>query len=80
MLKVKANRIQKLGVKCCISVPTGKLATTYATEFPQCRANTVHSNFFIPVGNRKKNTSINWSLADVHVLLVDEVRTLTKTK
>lgn len=57
-----------------ISAPTGKLASTYAEQFPDCRANTVHTNYFIPVGDNQEANVINWSLADVHVLLVDEVK------
>ena len=74
LLRAIANRVLALGLNCCISAATGKLATTYATEFPQCIANTVHTNCFIPVGKTRKICGINWSLADVHALLVDEVR------
>ena len=59
----------------CISAPTGKLASTYAQELPSCRCNTVHTNYFVPVGDAPQSNPINWSLADVHVLLVDEVVT-----
>ena len=55
-------------------MPTGKLATAYAAEFTDCRVNTVHINYYIPVGNTNRSNAINWTLADVHVLLVDEVR------
>ena len=64
----------QLGLNCCISAPTGKLARVYGKEYPDSGVNTVHSNYFIPVGNTNKNNDINWNLADVHVLLVDEVR------
>ena len=74
LLKTIANQVLQLGLNCCISAPTGKLASIYAKEYPDCRVNTVHSNYFIPVGNTNKNNDINWNLADVHVLLVDEVR------
>ena len=50
------------------------LASVYTKDFPDCKVNTVHSNYFIPVGKTNKNNGINWNLADVHVLLVDEVR------
>ena len=53
--------------------PTEKLASKYAIEHPMCRCNTVHTNYFIPVGNNKQRYAINWGLSDVHVLLVDEV-------
>ena len=43
-------------------------------EYRDYRVNTVHSNYFLPVGKADKNNSINWNLADVHVILVDEVR------
>ena len=66
LLKIIANRVLEVGLNCCISAPTGKLASAYATEF--------HANYFIPVGNTNRNNGINWSLADVHMLLVDEVR------
>ena len=74
LLKTIANQVLELGLNCCISAPTGKLASTYAKEFPDCRVNTVHSNYFILVGKTNKNNGINWSLADVYVLLVDEVK------
>ena len=73
MLKTIANRVLDLGLNCCILAPTGILASVYAKEFPECRANTVHTNYFIPVGKTNKNNGINWSLTDIHVLLVDEV-------
>ena len=73
-MKTIANRVLELGLNCCISAPTGKLASVYAKEFPQCRVNTVHANYFIPVGTTNKNNGINWGLTDIHVLLVDEVR------
>ena len=60
------------GYNVCISAPTGKLAARYASRLPECRCNTVHSNFFIPVNNDEQ-LGINWSLADVHILIVDEV-------
>ena len=67
------NHVLQLDLNCCISAPTGKLASTYAKDFPACRVNTVHSNYFIPVDKTNKNNGINWGLADIHVLLVDEV-------
>ena len=54
---------------------TGKLAPTYAQELPSCRCNTVHTNYFVPVGDVQQSNAINWSLAGVLVLLVDEVVT-----
>ena len=60
------------GYNVCISAPTGKLAARYASRLPECRCNTVHSNFYIPVNN-DEHLGINWSLADVHILIVDEV-------
>ena len=36
--------------------------------------NTVHTNYFLPVGRINKNNGINWGLTDIHVLMVDEVR------
>ena len=56
-----------------VSAPTGKLALTYAEILPFCRYNTVHANYFVPVGNIKGKNAINWSLVDAHVLLVAEV-------
>ena len=63
-----------MGLNCCISASTGKLASAYAVEFPDCRVNTVHTNCYIPVENTNRNNAIHWTLVDVHVLLVDEVR------
>ena len=63
------------GLNVCVSAPTGKLASTYAQELPSCRCNTVHTNYFVPVGDVEQSNPINWSLADIHVLLVDEVVT-----
>ena len=73
LLRFIANRVLELGLNCCISAPTGKLASAYSAEFTDCRVNTVHSRYFIPVGNTNRYNAINWTLADVHVLLVDEV-------
>ena len=61
------------GLNVCASALTGKLALTYAEVLPFCRCNTVDTNYFVPVDNNKVKNAINWSLADVHVLLVDEV-------
>ena len=47
-----------------ISAPTGKLEARYARKFAEIKCNTVHRNFFIPVGNQEGNR-INWSLFDV---------------
>lgn len=55
-------------------MPTGKLASAYAKDLPDCRVNNVHRNYFLPIGNTNKNNGINWNLADIHILLVDEVR------
>ena len=73
-MKTIANQVLQLGLNFCVSAPIRKLVSVYAKEYPHCRVNTVHSNYFIPVGNTKKNNGINRSLADVHVLLVDKVR------
>ena len=73
LLKHIANYALELGLIICISAPTGKLASKYAMEHPMCRCNTVHTNYFNPVGNSKQRYAINWGLSDVHVLLVDEV-------
>ena len=61
---------KNLGV--CVSAPTGKLAARYKQQLPDCRCNIVHSNFTISVGT-KDMEAINWSLSDVHALLIDEV-------
>ena len=74
LLKTIANQVLQLGLHCCISALTGKLASVYAKEYPDYRVNTVHSNYFLPIGKADENNSINWNLADVHVILVDEVR------
>ena len=60
------------GHNICISAPAGKLAAWYASRLPECRCSTVHSNFFVPVNNEEQ-LRINWNLADVHILIVDEV-------
>ena len=73
-MKTIANRALERVLNCCISAPTGKSASLYAKEFPECRVNTVHTNYFIPVGTTNKNTGINRGLTDIHVLLVDKVR------
>ena len=73
LLKTFASLAMKRRLNVCMSAPTGKLASTYAEQFPDCRANTVHTNFFILVGNNQEPNMIYWSLSDVHVLLVDEV-------
>ena len=73
LLKHIANYALELGLNICISAPTGKIASKYAMECPMCRCNTVHTNYFIPVGNSKQWYAINWGLSDLHVLLVDEV-------
>ena len=75
LLKAIARTAIDYGLNVCISAPTGKLASTYAEELPSCRCNTVHANYFVPVGDVEESNPINWSLADVHVLLVDEVVT-----
>ena len=54
LLKTIANRVLELGLNCCISAPTGKLASAYTVEFPDCRVNTVRNNYFIPVGKTIK--------------------------
>ena len=61
----------------CILALTGKLASTYAQELPSCQSNTVHTNYFIPIDKTKQSNTTNWSLANVHVLLVDKVTTLS---
>ena len=61
------------GLNVCVSAPTRKVASTYSEILPFCRCNTVHTTYFVPYGNIKGKNAINWSLADVHVLLVDEV-------
>ena len=66
------------GLNVCISVPTGKLASAYAQEFRSCQCNTVHTKYFIPIDKAKQPNTINWSLANIHVLLVDEVTALSR--
>ena len=73
LLNSIANHALELGLNVYVSAPTGKLASTYAIELPMCRCNTVHTNYFIPVGNTRQSNVINWGLSDVHVLLEDEV-------
>ena len=57
----------------CLSAPTGKLSSTYEHQLPICRRNADHRNFFNGVGKAAHPNIINWSLYDIHVLLVDEV-------
>ena len=71
LLKVIANCALERGLNVSVSAPMGKLSSTYTHKLPSCRCNTVHANYFIPVDN--SNNTINWSLSDMHVLLVDEV-------
>ena len=73
LLKAIAHAAMEQGLNVCVSGPTGKLASTYAKVLPFCRCNTLHTNYFVPVGNTKGKNVINWSLTNVHVLLVDEV-------
>ena len=72
LLKAIANCTLERGLNVSVSAPTRKLSSTYTHELPSCRCYTVHANYFIPVDNSNNNT-INWSLSDIHVLLVDEV-------
>ena len=73
LLRAIANAAMDLGLNVCISAPTGKLASIYTQQFPSCQCNTVQSNYFVPVDNTKQTNTINWSLANVHALLVDKV-------
>ena len=61
LLKTIASLAMERGLNVCMSAPTGKLVSTYSEQFPDCRGNTVHTNFFIPVGNNKEPNMINWS-------------------
>ena len=72
LLRAIANYATEKNLKVCVSTPTGKLYVRYKQQLPNCRCNTVHTNFFIPVGVKDPG-SINWTLSDVHLLLVDEV-------
>ena len=72
LLRMIATYATERNLAVCVSAPTGKLAARYKQQLPNCRCNTVHSNFTIPVG-QKDLGSINWSLSDIHVLLIDEV-------
>ena len=73
LLKNIANHAVELGLNVCVSAPTGKLASKYVMELPMRRCNTVHTNYFIPVGKTKQPYAISWGLSDVHILLVEEV-------
>ena len=77
LLKTITNHALELSLNVCVSAPTGKLASKYAMELPMCRCNTVHTNYFIPVGNTKQANAITWGLSDKHVTLVDKVIKLT---
>ena len=72
LLRMIANYATGRNLATCVSAPTGKLTARYKQQLPNCQYNTVHSNFTIPVG-QKDLGSINWSLSDIHVLLIDEV-------
>ena len=74
LLKTTVNFALECELNVCISGLTGKLASTNTEQLSDCRANTVHTNYFIPVGDNQQPNAINWSLADVHVLIVDEVK------
>ena len=73
-----ANYATDKNLAICVSAPTGKLAARYEQQLPNCRCNTVVSNFTIPVGEKRVG-SVNWSLSDIHVLLIDEVLSLHQT-
>ena len=73
LLKIIANCALERGLNVCLSAPTGKLSCTYVHQLPMCICNTVHSNYFIPVDKTAHPNTINWSLSDGHVLLVDEM-------
>ena len=77
LLRMIATYATERNLAVCVSAPTGKLAARYKQQLPNCRCNTVHSNFTIPVG-QKDLGSINWSLSDIHVLLIDEVLSPSK--
>ena len=77
LLRMIANCATDKNLAVCVSAPTGKLAARYKQQLPNCKCNTVHSNFTIPVAE-KHTGSVNWSLSDVHVLLIDEVLSFIK--
>ena len=52
-----ANYATEHSYNVCVSAPTGKLASRYAKDLADCRCNTVHTNYHIPVGTNK--TSYN---------------------
>ena len=77
LLRMIANYATDKNLAVCLSAPTGELAARYKQQLPNCRCNTVHSNFTVPVGE-KHMRSVNWSLSDVHVLLIDGVLSFIK--
>lgn len=53
---------------------TNWYASRSAKDLADCRCNTVHTNYHIPVGTNKTSyNTINGSLSDGHVLIIDEV-------
>lgn len=62
---------QQKHLQVAVACPTGKLASTYSVEFPDVRCDTVHCTFNISVNSDVR--TINWGLANVHFIVVDEV-------
>ena len=77
LLKAIAHTAIESGLNVCILAPTGKLACTDAQKFPSCRCNTAHTNYYVAVGDVQQSSAINWGLADVLALLIDEVVTIS---
>ena len=74
LLNCIARYATENGYNVCVAAPTSKLALRYAKDLPDCRCNTVYTNFHIPVGTNKSSyNTINWGLSDVHIIIVDEV-------
>ena len=42
---LSVNMLGKMIFKVCVSASAGKLAACYATDFPDCHCNTVHTNY-----------------------------------
>ena len=59
-------------LKLQVATPTGLLASQYSLRFPAVSCDTIHSTFHIPV-DLTLPAQINWSLALIDMILIDEV-------
>ena len=50
----------------CLYTCTDRETNFYLCSRISCWCNTVHTNYFVQVGDIQQSNAINWSLADVH--------------